>query len=79
MSKVFLFSVLVLTGCAMHPRMPLEVAYVPNDCANAAGIDRWLEASARTSKTLFETQEEYEARISAIKHRMWTFRADCQR
>lgn len=63
----------------MHPRMPLEVAYVPNDCANAAAINRWLDASARVGKTLFETQEEYEARISQVKHRMWTFRSDCQR
>ena len=79
MNKVFLLPVLLVTGCAMHPRMPLEVGYVPNDCANAAGINRWLEASARQPKSVFETQEEYEARISAVKHRMWTFRGDCQR
>ena len=79
MNKVFLLPVLFAAGCAMHPKMPLEVAYMPNDCANAAAIDRWLQASARTPKTLIETQEEYEAKISAIKNRLWTFRADCQR
>ena len=79
MNKVFLLPILFAAGCAMHPRQPLDVAMLPNDCANAAGINRWLEASARTPRTLFETQEEYEARIAAIKHRMWTFRADCQR
>ena len=79
MNKVFLLSVLIITGCAMHPKMPLEVTVMPNDCANAEGINRWLEASSRVPKSLLETQEEYEARISAIKHRMWTFRGDCQR
>jgi len=79
MNKVFLLPILLMAGCAMQPRMPLDVAYVPNDCANAAGINRWLEASARAPKSILETQEEYDARISTIKHRMWTFRADCQR
>lgn len=79
MNKVFLLPVLFAAGCAMHPKMPLEVAYLPNDCANAAAINRWLDASSRAPRALFETQEEYEARISAIKHRMWTFRGDCQR
>ena len=79
MNKVFLLPVLLAAGCAMHPRVPLDVAYVPNDCANAAAIGRWLEASARTSKSLIETQEEYETRISTVKNRLWAFRADCQR
>ena len=79
MNKVFLLPVLFAAGCAMHPRQPIEVAYVPNDCANAAAITRWLEASARTPKSVVETKEEHEARISAIKHRLWTFRTDCQR
>jgi len=79
MNKVFLLPVLFMAGCAMHPRQPLEVAFMPNDCANAQAIDRWLAASASVSKTLFETQDEYEARISAVKHRMWTFRDHCQR
>lgn len=78
MNKVFLLSILFITGCAMHPRMPLEVAALPNDCANAEAINRWLQASTKVSKSLFETKEEYEARISAIKHRMWTFRGHCQ-
>lgn len=79
MNKVFLLCVLLMTGCAMHPRQPLDVAYMPSDCANAAAIERWLAASARAPKSIVETQEEYEARISAVKHRLWTFRGDCQR
>lgn len=63
----------------MHPRMPLEVSVLPSDCANASGIDQWLEASAQVPKSLIETQEQYETKISAIKHRMWTFRGHCQR
>ena len=79
MNKVFLLPILFIAGCAMHPRMPLDVAYVPNDCANAAAIERWMAASARAPNSIVETQEEYETRISAIKHRLWTFRGDCQR
>lgn len=79
MNKVFLLPVLFATGCAMHPKMPLEVAYVPTDCANAAAIDRWLESSARAPKSIVETQQDYETRISTVKNRLWTFRADCQR
>ena len=79
MNKVFLLPVLIMTGCAMHPRQPIEVAYVPNDCANAAAIDRWLETSARAPKSIVETQQEYEDRISTIKNRLWHFRSACQR
>lgn len=79
MNKILLLPVLLLAGCAMHPRVPIDVSYLPNDCANAAAISRWMEASAKAPRAFFEPKEQYEARISAVKNQMWVFRSHCQR
>ena len=78
MNKVFLLlSLAILVGCAQTPRQPVDVALIPDDCANEESIARWLEQVANTNKSLLQTQEQYEQDRSAIKARMWRLRYRC--
>lgn len=80
MNRIFLLlAALVLVGCAPIPKQPVDVAMIPNDCANQAAITRWLESAARSSKSPLQTQTQYEQNISSVKARMWSLRYHCNR
>lgn len=79
MNRIFLLCVLVLSGCAQAPRMPVDVALIPDDCANRQAITRWLEDVARTPRPPLQNQEDYDQTISTVKARMWRIRYACQR
>lgn len=81
MNKVFLFTFLILTGCAVAPRQPVDVTLIPDDCANRHAIIRWLEDTVRAPAppTLLQKREDYDQDISAIKSRIWRLRYVCQR
>lgn len=80
MDRIFLaLTVLTLIGCTPIPRQPVDVAMVPNDCANQIAITRWLELTARSSKSPLQTQAQYEQHISSVKARMWKLRYHCNR
>lgn len=68
MSRIFIIVSILIAGCAQAPRVPVDVALIPNDCANRHAIVRWLE-------TVLETDKSNE---SAIKARIWTLRYSCQ-
>jgi hypothetical protein len=69
----------LLTGCAQAPRMPVDVAIIPNDCANKEAIIRWLDSVVATPKTVFESEETYDQTRSSVKARIWSIRYNCQR
>ncbi len=70
---------LILTGCAQAPRMPVDVALIPNDCANRHAIISWLENLAKTPQTIRESDQNYDQTQSAVKARIWHLRYNCQR
>lgn len=59
--------------------MPVDVALIPDDCANQVRITRWLTEVANTPRAPFQSQEEYDNAISSVKHRIWSLRYACQR
>lgn len=67
----------MLAGCA-QTRQPVDVALVPNDCANRTAIIRWLESQAQLPKPTFESEQAHEQTRSAIKARIWGIRYTCQ-
>jgi len=78
MNKVFsIMIVMALVGCAPIPRQPVDVALIPNDCANQTAITSWLESTAKAQKSLLQSQAQYEQNISSVKARMWSFRYHC--
>ena len=79
-TKSLLFTtVLALTGCAHHSTSPpLNVAMVPNDCANRELIVNWLSSQAAVPKQTLETEQEYERNRSAIRAKIWVMRYHCQ-
>lgn len=79
MNRIFLFSVLLLAACSTAPRMPVDVALVPDDCANRESISRWLEQTARAPKPWYQSRDVYEQNQTAIKARLWQLRYNCQR
>ena len=79
MNRIFLLSILILTGCAQAPRQPVDVMLIPNDCANRHVIVRWLEVVARTPRSPLQNSEDYDQHISSIKNRIWNLRYNCQR
>lgn len=80
MNRIFLLSALFLAGCATQaPRMPVDVALIPDDCANQARIIRWLDEVAATPRAPLQSREEHDNAISSIKHRIWSIRYNCQR
>lgn len=79
MNKVFLFSVLLLTGCQVAPRQPIDVTLIPDDCANRHAIIRWLEDTTRVSPMPLQKRDDYDQDISAAKTRIWRLRYICQR
>ena len=78
MNKVFLFMLsLAVIGCAPLPRQPVDVALVPNDCANQVAITRWLDDVAQTPRSVFQSSQAYDNHVSQVKARLWTLRYTC--
>lgn len=73
----FFFSVLLIAGCTTVPKMPVDVALVPNDCANQQAITQWLIEVAKTSKSTFQNQKDYEQFQSQVKSKIWNIRYAC--
>jgi hypothetical protein len=78
MNRIFLLC-LILTGCAQAPRMPVDVALIPDDCANRRAIISWLDNLANTPRSTSQSESEYDQTISALKARIWRLRYNCQR
>lgn len=75
-SLLVMFSLSGCAGITSQPT-PIEVALIPNDCANSHHILPWLEGQLNRPPGLFQTNSQYEESIRAIKHRIWTFRHHC--
>lgn len=70
---------LLLSGCVNRPHWPVsDVAVMPNDCANIAAIERWLEQQSAVSQATFQSTNEYVQQRSQIRHRLWTLRYNCR-
>jgi len=59
--------------------MPVDVALIPDDCANRHAIIAWLENLAKTPQTFTESDQKYDQAQSAVKARIWRLRYNCQR
>jgi hypothetical protein len=77
MKQLLLISLMVLTGCA-NVNPPIDVAIIPNDCANKDAIIRWLESQATLNQPMISNREKYENYRSTIKSRIWNLRYSCQ-
>ena len=78
MMKILATLVAVATvGCASVPSRPIDVALVPNDCANQTAILKWLEQTARAPQSRFQSGEAYERNVTMVKARMWDLRYHC--
>ena len=78
MARIFLLSAVLVAGCAQAPRMPVDVALVPNDCVNQQRITAWLEDVAATPRPPYLSQRDYDTQISAVKTKLWSVRYHCQ-
>ena len=68
-----------LIGCASAPRpMPIDVAIMPDDCANRSAIARWIESQDLIPRQSFQSEQDYARQRSQIRHRLWTLRYNCQ-
>lgn len=72
MNKLLLAGVLLLSGCASTQQpTPMSVLVMPNDCANKAAIESWIQRNI--------DQETNNDRLNALKHKIWTLRYVCNR
>lgn len=78
MNRIF-FLALLLSGCASAPRMPVDVAMIPDDCANRHAITAWLESVASSPRPMYQSEVDYEQFRSSVKARIWRIRYSCQR
>ena len=69
--------VATLIGCA-NIKPPVDVALIPNDCANRLAIIKWLESQADSNSTIFANKEKHEQYQSSVKTRIWNLRYNCQ-
>ena len=74
MNRIFLCVLIFLAGCAQAPRMPVDVSLIPDDCANQRAITEWLTSVANSSRNHFQSQQDYENNVSAVKARIWRIR-----
>jgi hypothetical protein len=79
-SVILSLSILSLVGCASSYKVAdvQEVHDIPNDCKNRHLMISWLENQLQYDKPYSESQREYDAKISAIKTKIWTLRTMCQ-
>ena len=70
---------LLLSGCASTPRMPVDVAMIPNDCANRQAITAWLESVAAAPPPAYQSEVNHAQFRSSVKARIWGIRYNCQR
>jgi len=78
MNRIFLIVPIVLmSACTGIPRQPVDVAMIPNDCANQIAITRWLEDVARAPRHTLQSEAQYDAHQSSVKVRLWSLRYHC--
>ena len=77
MGRNIIWIALLVVGCA-NTTPPIDVALIPNDCANRTAIERWLESQTKLNKPFNWSQAEYDQYRSQIKARMWNLRYHCQ-
>ena len=76
------FAALILTSLATNASSTRlntidETYAIPDDCYNFKIIVRRLSDQLNYSKPFLESESDYEAKRSAIKHRIWTLRHQC--
>jgi hypothetical protein len=68
-----------VVGCASQLyRAPLDVATIPNDCANKNTIIAWLDQQAAIPQQTLESKEDYVRSRGQIRSRIWSLRYHCQ-
>ena len=72
---LMLAALTVVTGCAQVPRKPVDVAIMPDDCANSQAIIRWLESVITQTQSRDYPNVNYQ---SELKNRIWRLRYRCQ-
>ena len=58
--------------------MPVDVALIPNDCANRHAIVAWLESLQKLPRSPLQSEAEYDQDQSKIRARIWHLRYHCQ-
>lgn len=79
MKRVLALVLVLMSGCSAVPVQPIDVALIPNDCANQRAIVAYLEAASSVSKSRFVSQQQYDQHVSSTKNRMWNLRYQCNR
>lgn len=77
-SVSLVLAALALAGCATpQHNVPVDVAIMPNDCANRGAIERWILNQQSIPRQNFQSEQSYAQQQSQIKHRLWTLRYNC--
>lgn len=79
MPIVILFSLVLLSGCAVYNdrTIPTDVSIMPNDCANQQAILKWLDYQERQDIGLLSDEGVYAKEQRTIKHKKWTIISKC--
>jgi hypothetical protein len=70
--------ILGIAGCTTYQSPPASVLAMPNDCANIAAMERWLETQSQVSRAPLQSQNHHEQLRSQFRHRLWTLRYNCR-
>lgn len=76
MKQWFLIACIVLGGCTTYSQ-PVDIATLPNDCANKDRILNWLEGMANLPKHTLESPYEYEKTRRTYRHKIWHLKYTC--
>lgn len=67
-----------MCGCATSTRAPVDVALIPNDCANRHAIIAWLDGLKRAAPAPLQDLSEHENQQRSYRARIWHLRYHCQ-
>jgi hypothetical protein len=69
---------MIIMGCSVAPRQPVDVSLIPDDCANRNAIIAWLDKASQHPRLYLQNKEEHERHRSEAKARIWHLRYVCQ-
>jgi hypothetical protein len=67
---------LAIAGCTTYSQ-PVDIATLPNDCANKERIANWLTHMANLPKHTLESDSEYEKTRRTYRQKLWHLKYTC--
>jgi|694.fasta_scaffold04987_6 hypothetical protein len=76
MKTLIFVAAVAITGCSTYTQ-PVDIATLPNDCANKERIANWLAAMANLPQHKLESKEEYEKTRRTYRQKLWHLNYVC--